>query len=115
MHKGLLVRLKRRLLVRYDRVEGAARRYPVETLAAELDPVDEEVQPVGLHINDSVGGDDHLPPGEGKVDFAALRPMAEKARHLVFEPHSEVSEESLAAGLVRIKACWCGDVATCPL
>ena len=65
-------------------------------------------QPVGLHINDSVGGDDHLPPGEGKVDFAALKPIAEKARHLVFEPHSEVSEESLAAGLARIRACWCG-------
>jgi len=73
-------------------------------------------QPVGLHINDSVGGDDHLPPGEGKVDFAALKPMAEKARHLVFEPHSEVGAESLAAGLARIKACWCGDAtATCPL
>ena len=65
-------------------------------------------QPVGLHINDSVGGDDHLPPGEGKVDFAALKPMAEKARHLVFEPHGEVGGESLAAGLARIKACWCG-------
>ena len=58
-------------------------------------------QPIGLHINDSVGGDDH---------------MAEKARHLVFEPHGEVSAESLAAGLARIKACWCGDAsATCPL
>lgn len=64
-------------------------------------------QPVGLHINDSLGGDDHLPPGEGKVDFAALKPIAEKARHLVFEPHSDVSEAQLAAGLAHIKACWC--------
>ena len=63
-------------------------------------------QPVGLHINDSLGGDDHLPPGEGKVDFAALKPIAEKARHLVFEPHSEVGEAQLSAGLAHVRACW---------
>lgn len=68
----------------------------------------EAPQPVGLHINDSLGGDDHLPPGEGKVDFAALKPIAEKARHLVFEPHSDVRGANLAAGLAHIKACWCG-------
>ena len=65
-------------------------------------------QPVGLHINDSLGGDDHLPPGEGKVDFAALRPVAEKARHLVFEPNGETGEAQLAAGLAHIRACWEG-------
>ena len=68
----------------------------------------EAPEPLGLHINDSLGGDDHLPPGEGKVDFAALKPVAEKARHLVFEPHSEVDAASLAAGLAHIRACWEG-------
>lgn len=63
-------------------------------------------QPVGLHINDSVGGDDHLPPGEGKVDFAALKPIAERASHLVFEPHSEVTAEQLRSGLEYIKRIW---------
>ena len=63
-------------------------------------------QPVGLHINDSLGGDDHLPPGEGKVDFAALRPVAEAARHLVFEPHSGVTGEQLRAGLECIRRLW---------
>ena len=66
----------------------------------------EAPQPFGMHINDSVGGDDHLPPGKGKVDFAALKSIAEKARHLVFEPHSEVTEEELAAGLKHLKECW---------
>ena len=64
------------------------------------------VPPVGLHINDSNGGDDHLPPGEGKIDFAALKPQAEQARHLVFEPHSDVTEEALQNGLAHIKSIW---------
>jgi len=60
----------------------------------------------GLHINDSEGGDDHLPPGEGKVDFAALKPLAEQARHVVFEPHDGVTEEALAKGLAHLRSLW---------
>ena len=63
-------------------------------------------QPVGLHINDSVGGDDHLPPGEGDIDFAALAPIAAGARHLVFEPSEDVSRKRLAAGLAKMKSLW---------
>ena len=63
-------------------------------------------QPIGLHINDSAGGDDHLPPGEGRVDFAALAPIASKARHLVFEPHSEVKPAQLRAGLAHVRKLW---------
>ena len=66
------------------------------------------LQPVGLHINDSEGGDDHLPPGRGKVDFAALKPWVEKARHLVFEPHEGVSEQELVGGLAHLRALWGG-------
>ena len=68
----------------------------------------EAAQPVGLHINDSVGGDDHLPPGEGRVDFAVLKPIAEKARHLVFEPNAGVLADQLASGLAFIKNIWRG-------
>lgn len=81
-------------------------------------------QPVGLHINDSNGGDDHLPPGEGKIDFVALKPLAETARHLVFEPHQGVTEEALKRGLAHLKSLWrdgvdgrrkdeCDDTDTC--
>ena len=62
--------------------------------------------PLGLHVNDSCGGDDHLPPGEGKIDFAALAPIARAARHLVLEPHTGVTPEALKRGLEFLKAVW---------
>lgn len=67
------------------------------------------VPPLGLHLNDSTGGDDHLPPGEGKVDFAALAPLARSARHLVLEPHPDVPSEALARGLAFLRRTWTED------
>ena len=58
---------------------------------------------VGVHINDSQGGDDHLAPGMGKVDFAAQKPIMEKARHLVFEPNVEITEKELLKGMDLIR------------
>ena len=69
-------------------------------------PDDFAFAPIGLHINDSNGGDDHLPPGEGKIDFEALKPLASFARHLVFEPHCGVEGGALAESLSRIRALW---------
>lgn len=63
-------------------------------------------QPIGLHISDSLGEDDHLAPGEGKVDFAAFADMARQARHLVFEPNPGVTEESIGKGLAFIRDLW---------
>lgn len=62
--------------------------------------------PVGLHLNDSRGGDDHLPPGEGLVDFAALEPVARAARHLVLEPHAGVTFSALRRGLAFLRTKW---------
>ena len=62
--------------------------------------------PFGLHLNDSRGGDDHLPPGEGLVDFASLEPVARAARHLVLEPHAGVAPDALRRGLAHLKATW---------
>ena len=64
------------------------------------------IQPVGLHINDSVGGDDHLAPSEGRVDFAALKDIAHAARHHVFEPNPSVTDEALRKGLEHIRTLW---------
>ena len=64
------------------------------------------ISPLGLHLHDSQGGDDHLAPGEGKIDFAALLPLAKTARHLVLEPSASVSEDSLRNGLAFLKKTW---------
>lgn len=64
------------------------------------------LQPVGLHVSDSLGDDDHLAPGAGKVDFAALGDVARQARHLVFEPNPGVTEEELKKGLAFIRDLW---------
>ena len=64
------------------------------------------IPPLGLHISDSMGGDDHLAPGEGRVDFADLKSLALQARHLVFEPNAGVSEPDLRKGLAHIRALW---------
>jgi sugar phosphate isomerase/epimerase len=59
----------------------------------------------GVHLNDVRDfEDDHLPPGEGKVDFAALLPVLRAARHVVVEPAETVSPERLAAGFAAIRA-----------
>jgi len=62
---------------------------------------------LGLHLNDSTGGDDHLAPGTGKVDFAVLAPLATAARHRVFEPNESVTAEELGRGLAHLRRLWC--------
>jgi sugar phosphate isomerase/epimerase len=58
----------------------------------------------GMHLNDVTDiNDDHFAPGGGKVDFAALTDMMRSVRHVVFEPHSHVSQESLAKGVELIR------------
>ncbi len=61
----------------------------------------------GMHINDVVDrDDDHLAPGMGNVDFAALAGFARGVRHLVFEPNASVSEGELREGVRRLSALW---------
>ena len=62
----------------------------------------------GMHLNDVEDfNDDHFAPGDGKVDFAALKEFAENVRHVVFEPSQEVSEESLRRSIAHIRSLWC--------
>ena len=61
----------------------------------------------GMHLNDIESiSDDHLAPGGGSVDFAALKDAAAKIPHLVFEPSPDVSEESLGRSLASIRGIW---------
>ena len=61
-------------------------------------------RPLGFHLNDSNGGDDHLAPGDGKIDFSAMKTVMEKAEHLVLEPNASVSEDRLKSALERLRS-----------
>lgn len=61
----------------------------------------------GMHLNDVKDyHDDHRQPGWGGVDFAALRPLAQRDILRVFEPHEPVTAEELRTSLERIRAQW---------
>lgn len=64
--------------------------------------------PLGMHLNDSKGGDDHLAPGEGDIDFTEYRDAARSCSHLVLEPAPSVPEESLRRSLAHLKRIWSG-------
>ena len=81
-------------------------QWSVPFLTSGKDSASPLLQPVGMHISDSQGGDDHLPPGEGRVDFAALKTVAENARHLVLEPAASVRELALKKGIAHLRKLW---------
>ena len=61
----------------------------------------------GMHLNDVEDYfDDHNAPGDGKVDFAALAPMARSVTHVVLEPKPHVPEENLVKGISLIRTLW---------
>ena len=61
----------------------------------------------GMHLNDVKDfHDDHRQPGWGKVDFAALAPLAQRDILRVFEPHAPVTADELKASLASIRTLW---------
>jgi sugar phosphate isomerase/epimerase len=70
----------------------------VESLIDEL---------AGFHLHDTgFPGADHLPPGKGTVDFAALKPFVKPEHIKVFEMGPTVTGEELQAGVASLKAIW---------
>ena len=68
---------------------------------------DEGVQlppPIGMHLNDSKGGDDHLAPGEGDISFSEYREVARLSEHLVLEPNPSVTDESLKNSIAFLRS-----------
>ena len=66
----------------------------------------------GMHLNDVQDfHDDHRQPGWGKVNFAALAPLAQRDVLRVFEPHAPVSFSELKASLESIRKLWAANSA----
>jgi sugar phosphate isomerase/epimerase len=61
----------------------------------------------GFHIHDvRFPGQDHFPPGQGMIDFAALKPYVKPEHIKVFELSPGVPAEAIAPAVALIKATW---------
>ena len=75
---------------------------PATDIAARVAP-----HVCGMHLNDVEDyDDDHRQPGWGKVDFAALAPLARGNVLRVFEPHEPVSFDELKTSLEEMRGLW---------
>jgi sugar phosphate isomerase/epimerase len=61
----------------------------------------------GFHIHDvTFPGSDHHPPGEGTVDWLALKPWVKPDHIKVFELHPGTTVEALQQGVAHLKSIW---------
>ncbi len=61
----------------------------------------------GFHIHDVVfPGRDHRPPGQGMIDFAALRPYVRPEHIKVLEMSPSLTAEEVLAGANHIRSFW---------
>jgi len=59
---------------------------------------------VGIHIHDCIGIRDHLPPGDGDIDFLAIKGFLPKDTLCVLEMRPQVAEEDLRRGVRHLRA-----------
>jgi sugar phosphate isomerase/epimerase len=61
----------------------------------------------GFHIHDvKFPAHDHYPPGEGDINYAALKPFVKPEHIKVFELSPKVSVEGARAGIAHLKSIW---------
>ena len=69
----------------------------------------ERLQPflAGMHIHDVAAPlRDHLPPGQGELDFARFAGIASGRMPRVLEPHPEITAAELTEGVCRLRREW---------
>lgn len=70
----------------------------LESLAGEL---------AGFHLHDvEFPGRDHRAPGQGMIDFAALRPFVKPEHLKVIELSPSLDREAVQAGYAHLRAVW---------
>lgn len=73
----------------------------LESLADEL---------AGFHIHDvAFPGGDHMPPGQGSVNFADLKPFVKPEHLKVMEMHPALTGDEIKAGLAHVQLLWGGE------
>jgi sugar phosphate isomerase/epimerase len=61
----------------------------------------------GFHVHDvEFPGRDHRPPGQGTIDWEALKPVVQPQHLKVFELSPSVAPEEARAGVAKLKAVW---------
>ena len=61
----------------------------------------------GFHIHDvKFPARDHFPPGEGSIDYVALKPHVKPEHIKVFELSPRVPVEAAKAGIAHLKSIW---------
>jgi sugar phosphate isomerase/epimerase len=64
----------------------------------------------GLHVHDvQFPGRDHLAPGSGMIDFAALKPFVKPEHIKVFELSPGLTVEEVQRGVEHVKQLWGGE------
>jgi sugar phosphate isomerase/epimerase len=64
----------------------------------------------GFHIHDvQFPGRDHRAPGQGMIDFAALKPFVKPEHIKVFELSPSLKPEEVQAGVAHLKGIWGGE------
>lgn len=58
---------------------------------------------LGVHIHDAQGLKDHRPPGQGEVDFEALRELLPEGAIRILEVHPPAEEEEILEGLAFLR------------
>lgn len=58
---------------------------------------------LGIHLHDVKGHDDHFSPGQGEVDYEAIKPFLQSSHIKIMEVHPKVDREDLMKGIRLVK------------
>jgi len=60
-------------------------------------------QPNGVHLQDAIGLDDHIPPGSGEIDFVAPKSLLKADTIKVIELKPGIPASDVKAGIEYVR------------